>query len=131
MTPARLESLYRAYLDCLNRQDWPRLGDHVAEDATHNGRPFGLAGYRAMLIGDFNQIPDLRFHIAQLVAAPPHLAVRLAFACTPKGQFLSLPVNGRRIAFAEHVFYEFRAEKIAAVWSVLDKSAIEAQLGAL
>jgi predicted ester cyclase len=56
------------------------------------------------------------------------LAARLAFDCTPKGEFLGLPVNGRRVAFTENVFYEFRDGKIAQVWSVIDKAAIEAQL---
>ena len=31
-------------------------------------------------------------------------------------------------SFAENVFYEVRNGKIAQVWSVIDKAAIEAQL---
>jgi predicted ester cyclase len=128
LTQANLSQIYRDYIDCLNRQDWPRLGAFVAEDARHNGRPFGLAGYRAMLEQDFRDIPDLHFHIALLVADPPVIASRLAFTCTPRAGFLGLPVNGRRITFTENVFYEFRGGKIAEVWSVIDKAAIEAQL---
>jgi predicted ester cyclase len=37
-------------------------------------------------------------------------------------------MNGRRVVFAENVFYQFRDERIAEVWSVVDKAAIEAQL---
>jgi predicted ester cyclase len=37
-------------------------------------------------------------------------------------------VNGKRVSFAENVFYEFRADKIREVWSVIDKAVIEAQL---
>ena len=58
----------------------------------------------------------------------PRLACRLLFDVTPRGTFLGLPVNGRRVRFAENVFYEFREGKIQEVWSVLDKLAIEAQL---
>ena len=38
--------------------------------------------------------------------------------------------SGQRQArvFAENVFYQFRDERIAEVWSVIDKAAIEAQL---
>jgi predicted ester cyclase len=32
------------------------------------------------------------------------------------------------VSFVENVFYEFRNGKIAQVWSVIDKAAIEAQL---
>ncbi|MDQ7250820.1 ester cyclase [Dongia sedimenti] len=128
MTKTELADLYRAYIACLNRQDWDNLGRFVQDDAQHNGRSFGLAGYRAMLEQDFRDIPDLRFEIALLVADPPLIAARLAFDCSPKGAFLGLPVNGRRVAFTENVFYRWRDGKIAAVWSVIDKAAIEAQL---
>lgn len=123
-----LAGIYREYIACLNRQDWPNLGRFVHADAAHNGRPFGLAGYRAMLVQDFQDIPDLRFHIELLLADPPWIASRLAFDCTPRGRFLGLPVNGRRVQFTENVFYEFRDGKVRQVWSIVDKAAIEAQL---
>jgi len=63
-----------------------------------------------------------------LISDPPYIASRLSFDCTPKGRFLGLDVNGRNVSFAENVIYEFRSEKIAQVWSVIDKAAIEAQL---
>ena len=128
MTKTALADLYRGYIACLNAQDWPNLHRFVAEDARHNSRPFGLAGYRAMLERDFEEIPDLQFNIELLICDPPHIASRLRFDCRPKGLFLDLPVNGRRVNFAENVFYQFRDERIVEVWSVVDKAAIEAQL---
>ncbi|HEV7479916.1 MAG TPA: ester cyclase [Roseiarcus sp.] len=128
MTEDALSQHYRDYIACLNRQDWLNLHRFVAADARHNGRPFGLAGYRATLERDFEEIPDLQFNIELLICDPPYVASRLRFDCRPKGLFLGLPVNGRRINFAENVFYQFRDERVAEVWSVLDKAAIEAQL---
>ena len=128
MIETALADLYRAYIACLNRQDWPNLHRFVADDARHNGRPFGLAGYCAMLERDFEEIPDLQFNIELLICDPPHVASRLRFDCRPKGLFLGLPVNGRRVNFAENVFYRFEGGKVAEVWSVVDKGAIEAQL---
>lgn len=128
MTPDDLADAYRAYIACLNRQDWSALGQFVHDDVTHNARPLGLLGYRAMLERDFRDIPDLRFSIELLVAEPPRIAARLKFDCTPVGTFLGLAVNGRRLSFCENVFYEFRDGKIWRVWSVIDKTAIEAQL---
>lgn len=61
-----LHGFYRTYIDCLNRQYWDELGRYVADDAKHNGRPFGLSGYRSMLIRDFEDVPDLRFVIDRL-----------------------------------------------------------------
>ena len=125
---ATLADIYRRYIACLNAQDWPSLSQFVAADVEHNGRSFGLDGYRAMLEEDFRQIPDLAFKIDLLIADSPNIGARLAFDCRPAGLFLGLPVYGRRVSFTENVFYEFRGAKIARVWSVIDKAAIEAQL---
>ncbi|MDQ0606834.1 putative ester cyclase [Variovorax sp. W1I1] len=128
MTGADLPTLYRSYIACLNARDWANLDRFVHAEAHYNGRRIGLAGYRAMLEKDCEEIPDLHFDIRLLVCDPPRIASRLQFDCTPKGTFLGLPVNGRKVSFAENVFYEFRDERIASVWSVIDKAAIEAQL---
>ncbi|MET3214106.1 UNVERIFIED_ORG: putative ester cyclase [Burkholderia territorii] len=128
MTDIDLATRYRAYIDCLNRQDWTALGEYVSDDVIHNDRPLGLAGYRAMLEQDFRDIPDLRFDIRLLVCEPPRVACRLRFACSPKGTFMGLAVDCRKVTFAENVFYEFHEGKIRQVWSVIDKAAIEKQL---
>jgi predicted ester cyclase len=123
-----LSAIYRDYIACLNRQDWPQLNQFVDDGVVHNGRQFGLAGYREMLTRDFADIPDLHFEIALLICDPPFVASRLPFDCTPQRTFLGLPVNGRKVRFTENVFYEFRGGRIAQVWSVIDKAAIEVQL---
>ncbi|MDN5929303.1 MAG: ester cyclase [Hyphomicrobiales bacterium] len=123
-----LADVYRAYIACLNRQDWPSLGRFVHEEVVYNGRQIGLSGYRGMLEQDFLQIPDLRFNMALLIADPPCIAARLAFHCAPKGTFLGLSVNGRKVSFAENVFYRFKDDRIEEVWSIIDKAAIESQL---
>jgi predicted ester cyclase len=128
MTRTDLCEVYRDYIACLNRQDWPKLDQFVDDEVTHNGRRIGLSGYRAMLERDFCEIPDLHFDVQLLISDPPYIASRLVFDCTPRGKFLGLDVNGKRVSFAENVFYEFRREKIWRVWSVIDKEAIEAQL---
>ena len=128
MTDTDLATRYSAYIDCLNRQDWTPHGEYVSDDVIHNDRPLGLAGYRAMLEQDFRDIPDLRFDIRLLVCEPPRVACRLRFACSPKGTFMGLAVDGRKVTFAENVFYEFHEGKIRQVWSVIDKAAIEKQL---
>lgn len=128
MTETELAEIYRSYIACLNRQDWQNLGQFVAGDARHNDRLFGLTGYRQMLENDFDDIPDLAFNIELLVCNPPFIASRLAFDCSPKGRFLGLDVNGKKVSFTENVFYKFRDGRIVEVWSIVDKQAIEAQL---
>ena len=128
MNKTDLSNVYRDYIACLNKQDWPKLGQFVHDDVYYNGQRIGLSGYREMLERDFNEIPDLYFDIQLLISDPPHIASRLGFNCTPKGKFLGLDVNGKRVSFSENVFYKFRGETIEQVWSIIDKAAIEAQL---
>ncbi len=128
MPETGLTALYRAYIDCLNARAWQDLGRYVAEDVAYNGGTVGLDGYRQAREAEFGNIPDLHFHIQMLVADGTTIASRLTFDITPRGDFLGLPVNGRRISFAENVFYEFENERIARVWSIIDKAAVEAQL---
>jgi len=127
MTKADLSDIYQSYIACLNKRDWPKLGQFVDEEVHYNGKRIGLSGYRKMLEGDFRAIPDL-FDTQFLISDPPRVASRLRFDCTPKGFLFGLPVNGKRVSFTENVFYEFKDERIENVWSVIDKAAIESQL---
>ena len=81
-----------------------------------------------MLEQNFREIPDLYFKAVLLVADSSFVACRLDFNCSPIGTFMELPVNGRRVQFAENVFYEFSDNKIREVWSVIDRASIEKQL---
>lgn len=128
MNKEDLTSAYREYIACLNRQDWQKLGRFVHKDVQRNGEKLGLDGYRAMLERNFEEIPDLSFKIDLLVSDPPTIASRLRFDCTPKGDLFGLPINGRKLSFAENAFYIYRDDKIELVWSVIDKAAIEKQL---
>lgn len=128
MLRADLSDIYRGYIACLNKQDWPSLEQFVDAEVHYNGQRVGILGYREMLERNFYEIPDLNFDIQLLISEPPYIASRLVFECRPKGKFLGLDVNGKRVSFTENVFYEYREGKIAQVWSVIDKAAIEAQL---
>ena len=128
MNVQMLRDVYKEYISCLNCQNWQSIHHFITETAQHNGRHLGVALYRDMLIRDYQQIPDLQFNIGLLAVEPPIIASRLDFDCTPKESFLNLPVNGKRVRFSENVFYEFVDYKIDKVWSIINKSAIEAQL---
>lgn len=123
-----LKLCYRKYIDCLNTQDWANLGQFVAKSVRYNNETVGLTGYRDMLIQDFEAIPDLCFNISLLICEPPTIACILNFDCVPIGHLFELPVEGRRVQFAEHVFYTYEDRKIQTVRSIIDKAAIAAQL---
>lgn len=121
------ETFYRRYIDALNARTG--LEEFVNEELTYNGRALSRLDYEAMITGNFAAIPDLFFRIELLAATDDLVAARLFFDCTPTGEFLGMQVNGRRVAFAEHVFYTLRNGKIHEVHSLIDRSAIANQLG--
>ncbi len=84
--------------------------------------------YQDLIAADVAAIPDLFYDAHLVVACGEQVACRLVFECTPRREFLGFTPDGRRLTFAEHVFYRFRDGRIAAVWSLIDRTAIAAQL---
>lgn len=119
---------YRDYLACLNAREWDRLAQFVAEEVRYNGNRMSLNDYRAMLQGDTQAAPDLRFEPDLLLAHNDMVACRLVFSCTPRHGFLGFEPTGGHVTFAEHVFYTFENQRIVEVWSVIDKEAIREQV---
>ena len=70
MIKTDLADIYRDYIACLNKQDWPRLEHFVHHEVYYNDQQIGLTGYRNMLKRDFSEIPDLHFSIQLLIFRP-------------------------------------------------------------
>jgi predicted ester cyclase len=123
-----LEAQYRLYIERLNSHVVDDLSDFVHDALTYNGQAMTRRDYQDMLAGDIAAIPDLRFEIDRLVVQHDHVACRINFSCTPEGEFMGLAPNGKSISFSEHVFYRFRDGRICEVLSLIDQTAIRAQL---
>jgi predicted ester cyclase len=128
MTNADLETRYRAYLDALNERRLDNLVLYVQDELSYNGEIMTRRQYQDLIAADITAVPDLIFEAHLVVASGDNVACRLVFDCTPQHEFLGFSPNGERLIFAEHVFYHFRGGRIAAVSSLIDRSAIEAQL---
>ncbi|QNL52308.1 ester cyclase [Olivibacter sp. SDN3] len=120
--------IYCHYIALLNGKDLTNLHRFVAEEIFYNDEKIGLQNYQKLLEQDFEDIPDLYYTIDILVSSSSYVASRLTYDCTPKDEFLGLPINGRKVRFSENVFYHFENSKIKKVFSVIDKSAIEKQI---
>ena len=121
---------YRAYLAVLNERRLDDLVHHVADRLTYNGEAMTGQAYRDLLAGDLAAIPDLFYDARLVVADGDMVAARLLFDCTPQRDFLGFTPDGRRLVFAEHVFYRYRDGRIAEVTSLIDRAAVAAQLAA-
>ena len=128
MEQAALIKFYEQYISCLNTRNWRELHGFVNATLLYNKQLIQLHDYSAMLEQNYRDIPDLRFEVALLTTADNLIGCRLDFRCTPVGEFQGIRVNGRRVEFSEHVFYQLQDGKIAEVWSLIDKDAIRGQM---
>jgi predicted ester cyclase len=128
MIDGDLETRYRAYLDALNERRLDDLVLYVQDELSYNGEIMTRRQYQDLIAADITAIPDLIFDAHIVVTSGDNVACRLVFDCTPQHEFLGFSPNGERLVFAEHVFYHFLGGRIAAVSSLIDRSAIEAQL---
>ena len=128
MTNAALKGIYRAYLDALNERRLDDLVYYVHDELTYNGDTMTRSQYQALIAADIAAIPDLTFDARIIVADDDRVACRIVFDCTPQDEFLGFFPNGRRLSFAEHVFYDFRDGRIAPVSPLIDRFAIRQQL---
>lgn len=126
--PQQLLAVYRDYLACLNARRWDDLGRFVADDVRYNDEPVGLAGYRAMLEADVDNIPDLQFVPEILLAADDVVSCRLVFRCTPRRRIFGVEPTGAQVTLAEHVFYRMVDARIVDVRSLIDTQAVRDQL---
>ena len=85
MNTEALADVYRRYLRCLNNRQWDELGQFVCEDVTHNQKPIGLTGYRAI-----SKAIPLRYLICTFSRSfsSPTPMPAAAFQCTPQQPFL-------------------------------------------
>jgi len=122
-----LERIYRDYIETLNDRRLEDLDEFVHDRLVYNGEEITRERYAAMLAEDVRVIPDLHYDIDLLVVDDHQVSARLWFDCSPRGSFLGIAVDGRRIFFAEHVIYRLHDGRIDRVWSLLDKEAIRDQ----
>ncbi|KAE9407275.1 SnoaL-domain-containing protein [Gymnopus androsaceus JB14] len=129
MDSSALEAHYRRYISYLNDRKTHDLGDFAHEQLTYNGKSMTRVDYQNYIAESIASIPDLYFDVQHLLVSDNQVASRIKFDCTPVKEFRGYSPNGKKISFVEHVFYRFQDGKIREVWSLLDDSAIAAQMG--
>jgi predicted ester cyclase len=128
MSTLVVRARYLEYIAILNERRFDDLTEHVEPRLTYNGESLTREEYQDLLRGDVRAIPDLFFDVHDLVVEEQRIAARIVFRCTPEREFLGLAPTGRRIEFAEHVFYRLREGRIAEVRSLIDRDRVREQL---
>ncbi len=101
---------------------------HVVHDElTYNDTTLTRDQFANLLHEDVRTIPDLRYEVRSMVADDARIAARLWFSCTPRRPFRGVDTGGRRVAFAERVFYELVDGRIRKIDSLIDVDSVRQQ----
>lgn len=130
MSPAELEAHYRRYIQCLNERRLDVMSEFYHDELLYNGEPMTRARWQAQAIeACFEAMPDLHWHIQQIVIQGEDIAVRLIDTATFAKPWQGVQPSNKSVRFGENVFYRFREGRTYEVWSIADVSAIRRQLG--
>lgn len=126
MTVEQLEVNYRRYIACLNERHLDLAEAFYADELLYNGRRITRAAWRRTAIEDtLAAMPDLQWHVEQLVIEGRDVFARLRDTGTLRTPFEGVPPTGTPTSFGEHVLYRFRADyRTDEVWSVIDLAAM-------
>lgn len=109
------------------------VGDAVAETMIfHEGgatRTLSLDDLKRAMARWRSGFPDLVFEMHQLVVSGDLAAARLTMHGTHLGLWRDRPATGRRIAVEHMFFFRFQDGRIVEIWEMLDRGALDAQLG--
>lgn len=128
-----LGDTYHAYIATINAGGpamTSRLAGFCHSVVTHNGRPLSLPRYQRLMEDAQGAIPDITFHVADLIADEERqmVAARLRFTGTPVKTWQGVEPKGDPVDFSEQVFYWFQEGKIRSVVSVVDMQAYREQM---
>ncbi len=94
-----------------------------------DGATLSPDGFKERLRTSRAAFPDLRFEIAETVAAGDRVAIAWRMRGTHTGPLGPHPATGRRIDVPGMTVYYFRAGRITGHWQVVDRLAVAQQLG--
>lgn len=115
-----LEKVYREYIAAILAKDLDKLSSFVSEEVVHNDKRLGLQGYKDLISRNIVET-GVDIEIKRLVADKETVAAILIFTTkTETKGLVGIQLDGVPFSFAENVVYDFKAGKIAQVYSVFE-----------
>ena len=128
MSTSDLREVYHAYLAAANARQWDRMAAFAHDTVVFNGETVSRDDYVDAMRQAVDAVPDLVWHLDDLVVEGDRVAVRLTDTGTPAKEWLGLQPTGRGVTFTEYAFYHFRDGRFGHMWYLLDTRAVERQL---
>lgn len=130
MSDTDLRAFYDRYIAALNAHEFDRVDEFIAEEVTLNGAPGSRDDVRAVLTGDAEAVPDLRWRLDSLIIDGERLGARLTNFGTPVREWLGAAPSGRSFEVTEYAVYTVRDGRFIHMAAIHDAEALKLQLGA-
>ena len=124
-----LRDFYQNYVSAGNSRDFTAVAKAINGNVIINGVPMKRQDVLASLKGFVDAVPNLTWHIQDLVIEGDHIAVRFRVTGTPKKtSFLGPNPKGLLIAFTEFASYKVQDGRFLEMNYLIDIPAIIQQL---
>lgn len=128
------EVVRHLYEDCLNKQDYARLADYVAEEYVGPGGHKGPDGFVMPVKPLLRAFPGLQWRIEELFGEADKVVVRWSWKATFENTFDG-PISGpvapthQLISNEAIAIYQLRDGKVTNVWMQTDRLGFLQQIG--
>lgn len=125
----KLKELYQHYVKAANAREFDVIAELIHEQVTLNGVLHKREDVLFSLKAITDAIPDLVWHIEDLLTTEERIAARLRDTGTPTSRWFELEPTGAAIEFTEFAHYKVRDGRFAEMWFLMDVAAVAKQLG--
>ena len=128
MSKPDLGQFYDRYIAALNAHEFHRMPEFIADSVTLNGNPGSRADVMAVLTGDAEAVPDLRWRLDSLIIDGDRLGARLTNFGTPAREWLGVAPSGKSFEVTEYAVYTVRNGRFIHMAAIHDAGALQTQL---
>lgn len=123
-----LRQFYERYLAALNAHEFDRMDEFIADEVTLNGNPGNRADVEAVLTGDAEAVPNLRWRLDSLMVDGDRIGARLTNFGTPVKPWLGAAPSGKSFEVTENAVYTVQGGRFIHMAAIHDAESLAAQL---
>lgn len=128
MSNDEMRDFYNRYIAAANARAFDDIAELIHDDVTINGAPYKRGDVLASLKGFTDAMPDMVWHIEDLIIEDDRIAARLRDTGTPAKTLFGLDATGAPVEYTEFASYKVRDGRFAEMWFLMDVPTITGQL---
>lgn len=129
MTSTELRTWYLRYVAALNAHEFEGMDEFINDQVFLNGAPGTREEVVSVQKHDVDAVPDLRWHVQELLFDRDRIAVRAINTGTPTKEWLGVPPSGASFEIVEYAIYEVTDGRFSQMTALHDSADLLRQLG--